>query len=132
MRTERTSSPDRRYWRENFGRSAPVPTALRVRRFCGDIRPVALVNRAVAAIAAHLQAAKNNSLVAGYWVLDDAAFWQTPGYAIPILNSAHELIQQIIYLRKQCPQCLDGGLDNRDVSIKEPFEVREFCLYFLI
>ena len=43
-------------------------------------------NAVIASISAYLQSEKNNPLIVGYWVLDDQASWDTPGYAINILN----------------------------------------------
>jgi hypothetical protein len=59
-----------------------------------DYRPSYASNDILlAAISNHLRAVASNPLVIGYWVLDDQALWDTPGYAKDILTKAHELIQ---------------------------------------
>ena len=47
----------------------------------------------LAAIAAHLQAVKNNRLIVGYWVLDDWVSWDAGG-ARQLLIKIHQLTQQ--------------------------------------
>jgi hypothetical protein len=48
----------------------------------------------LAVIKAHLQSVLSNPLIGGYWVLDDQASWDTPGYDKSILQKIHALIQQ--------------------------------------
>lgn len=46
-----------------------------------------------ATIATHLQQARENQLIVGYWVLDDWAAWDA-GNARPLLTEIHQLIRQ--------------------------------------
>jgi hypothetical protein len=57
-------------------------------------------------IATHLQQMKSNSLIIGYWVLDDWPYWDT-GSAQHLLVEIHQLIQQ--YTPGRAAICGFGG-----------------------
>jgi len=51
-------------------------------------------NVVIASVSAHLQSVQNSPYIIGFWVLDDQALWDTPGYAVNILNQSRTLIHQ--------------------------------------
>ncbi len=84
------------YWYEcHKSKTIPHPSPT-IANYCSrDWYPSYTSDDAVlAAIKAHLQSVLSNPLIGGYWVLDDQALWDTPGYDKNILQKIHALIQQ--------------------------------------
>jgi hypothetical protein len=83
------------YYECHKSKTIPNPSA-DVANYCQhDYRPSYKDDDALlASIRDHLRAVASNPLVIGYWVLDDQALWDAPGYAKNILTKAHALIQE--------------------------------------